>query len=147
MNNGHYSLPLPKNETVLNYAPGSPERARLKEVLAELKSKQVDVPMYIGGKEVRTGNKIAIRPPHERKHILGHFHYGEAKHVKAAINAALAAKADWEAMPWESRAAIFLKAADLIAGRFRPYMNGTTMLGQSKNVYQAEIDAACELID
>ncbi|MEY2812618.1 MAG: L-glutamate gamma-semialdehyde dehydrogenase [Bacteroidota bacterium] len=147
MNNGHYSLPLPKNETVLSYAPGTPERARLKEVLAELKSTQVDVPMYIGGKEVRTGNKIAIRPPHERKHILGHFHFGEGKHVKAAINAALAAKADWESMPWESRAAIFLKAADLIAGRYRPYMNGTTMLGQSKNVYQAEIDAACELID
>ncbi|MEY5046281.1 MAG: L-glutamate gamma-semialdehyde dehydrogenase [Bacteroidota bacterium] len=147
MNNGHYSLPLPKNETVLSYAPGTPERARLKEVLAELKTTQVDVPMYIGGKEVRTGNKIAIRPPHERKHILGHFHFGEGKHVKAAINAALAAKADWESMPWESRAAIFLKAADLIAGRYRPYMNGTTMLGQSKNVYQAEIDAACELID
>lgn len=147
MNNGHYSLPLPKNEPVLSYAPGTPERARLKEVLAELKSIQVDVPMYIGGKEVRTGNKIAIRPPHERKHILGHFHTGEAKHVKAAINAALSAKADWESMPWESRAAIFLKAADLIAGRYRPYMNGTTMLGQSKNVYQAEIDAACELID
>lgn len=147
MNNGHYSLPLPKNEPVLSYAPGTPERARLKEVLAELKSIQVDVPMYIGGKEVRTGNKIAIRPPHERKHILGHFHTGEAKHVKAAINAALSAKTDWESMPWESRAAIFLKAADLIAGRYRPYMNGTTMLGQSKNVYQAEIDAACELID
>ncbi len=147
MNNGHYSLPLPKNETVLSYAPGTPERARLKEVLAELKSTQFDVPMYIGGKEVRTGNKIAIRPPHERKHILGHFHFGEGKHVKAAINAALAAKADWESMPWESRAAIFFKAADLIAGRYRPYMNGTTMLGQSKNVYQAEIDAACELID
>ena len=147
MNNSHYSLPLPKNETVLSYAPGTSERARLKEVLAELKSTQVDVPMYIGGKEVRTGNKIAIRPPHERKHILGHFHFGEAKHVKAAINAALAAKADWESMPWESRAAIFLKAADLIAGRYRPYMNGTTMLAQSKNVYQAEIDAACELID
>jgi 1-pyrroline-5-carboxylate dehydrogenase len=147
MNNSHYSLPLPKNETVLSYAPGTSERARLKEVLAELKSTQVDVPMYIGGREVRTGNKIAIRPPHERKHILGHFHFGEAKHVKAAINAALAAKADWESMPWESRAAIFLKAADLIAGRYRPFMNGTTMLGQSKNVYQAEIDAACELID
>lgn len=147
MNNGHYSLPLPKNEPVLSYAPGTPERARLKEVLAEFKSTQVDVPMYIGGKEVKTGNKIAIRPPHERKHLLGHFHHGEAKHVKSAINAALAAKSAWESMPWESRAAIFLKAADLIAGRYRPYMNGTTMLGQSKNIYQAEIDAACELID
>ncbi|MEY4628326.1 MAG: L-glutamate gamma-semialdehyde dehydrogenase, partial [Bacteroidota bacterium] len=147
MNNGHYSLPMPINEPVLTYAPGTPERARLKEVLAELKSTQVDVPMHIGGKEIKTGNKIAIRPPHERKHILGHFHHGEAKHVKMAINAALAAKSAWESMPWESRAAIFLKAADLIAGRYRPYMNGTTMLGQSKNVFQAEIDAACELID
>jgi len=147
MNNGHYSLPMPINEPVLTYAPGTPERARLKEVLAELKSTQVDIPMHIGGKEIKTGNKIAIRPPHERKHILGHFHHGEAKHVKMAINAALAAKSAWESMPWESRAAIFLKAADLIAGRYRPYMNGTTMLGQSKNVFQAEIDAACELID
>lgn len=147
MNNGHYSLPMPINEAVLTYAPGTPERARLKEVLIELKSTQVDVPMHIGGKEIKTGNKIAIRPPHEKKHILGYFHHGEAKHVKLAINAALTAKAAWEAMPWESRAAIFLKAADLIAGRYRPYMNGTTMLGQSKNVYQAEIDAACELID
>jgi 1-pyrroline-5-carboxylate dehydrogenase len=147
MNNGHYSLPMPINEPVLTYAPGTPERARLKEVLTELKSTQVDVPMHIGGKEIKTGNKIAIRPPHEKKHILGYFHHGDAKHVKSAINAALTAKAAWEAMPWESRAAIFLKAADLIAGRYRPYMNGTTMLGQSKNVYQAEIDAACELID
>jgi len=147
MNNGHYSLPMPINEPVLTYAPGTPERARLKEVLAELKSTQVDIPMHIGGKEIKTGNKIAIRPPHERKHILGHFHHGEAKHVKMAINAALAAKSAWESIPWESRAAIFLKAADLIAGRYRPYMNGTTMLGQSKNVFQAEIDAACELID
>ena len=147
MNNGHYSLPMPINEPVLTYAPGTPERARLKEVLAELKSTQVDVPMHIGGKEIKTGNKIAIRPPHEKKHILGYFHQGDAKHVKMAINAALTAKTSWEAMPWESRAAIFLKAADLIAGRYRAYMNGTTMLGQSKNVYQAEIDAACELID
>lgn len=147
MNNGHYSLPLPINEPILNYAPNSAERLRLKEVLLELKSETIDVPMYIGAKEVKTNNRIAIRPPHEKKHILGYFHAGEARHVKMAIDAALAAKAGWEAMPWESRAAIFLKAADLIATKYRPYMNGTTMLGQSKTVFQAEIDSACELID
>ena len=147
MNNGHYSLPLPTNEPILSYAPGSPERTKLKEVLNELKSVVLDVPMYIGSKEVRTNKKMAMRPPHERKHILGYFHSGDAKHVTMAINAALAAKESWEEMPWENRAAIFLKAADLIATRYRPYMNATTMLGQSKNVYQAEIDSACELID
>lgn len=147
MNNGHYSLPLPINEPILNYAPNSAERLRLKEVLLELKSETIDVPMYIGAKEVKTNNRIAIRPPHEKKHILGYFHAGEARHVKMAIDAALVAKAGWEAMPWESRAAIFLKAADLIATKYRPYMNGTTMLGQSKTVFQAEIDSACELID
>ena len=147
MNTGHYSLPMPANEPVLNYTPGSPERMRLQAVLAELKSSVADVPMYIGSKEVRTGKTVDIRPPHEHKHLLGRFHTGEAKHVKMAINAALEAKSSWEAMPWESRAAIFLKAADLIAGRYRPYMNGTTMLGQSKTVYQAEIDSACEIVD
>jgi 1-pyrroline-5-carboxylate dehydrogenase len=147
MNNGHYSLPLPSNEAILSYAPGTAERIKLKEVLKELKSTSLDVPMYIGSKEIRTNKKVAMRPPHQHKHILGYFNYGEAKHVKMAINAALEAKDAWEAMPWESRAAIFLKAADLIATRYRPYMNATTMLGQSKNVYQAEIDSACELID
>jgi 1-pyrroline-5-carboxylate dehydrogenase len=147
MNIGHYSLPMPVNEPILSYVPNSPERKRLKEVLQELKSQTIDVPMYIGDKEVRTGKTVAIKPPHEHKHVLGHFHSGDAKHVKLAIAAALQAKSAWEAMPWESRAAIFLKAADLIAGRYRPYMNGTTMLGQSKTVFQAEIDSACEIID
>lgn len=147
MNNGHYSLPVPANEPILSYVPGSAERGRLKEVINELKSTTIDVPMYIGSREIRTNNKVAMRPPHERKHILGHFNAGEAKHVKMAIEAALAAKNNWESMPWESRAAIFLKAADLIATRYRPYINATTMLGQSKNVFQAEIDSACELID
>ncbi len=147
MNIGHYSLPMPVNEPVLTYVPGSSERLRLKAVLAELKSEVADIPMYIGDKEVRTGKTTEIRPPHEHSHILGNFHTGDAKHVKMAIEAALEAKSSWESMPWESRAAIFLKAADLIAGRYRPYMNGTTMLGQSKTVYQAEIDSACEIID
>lgn len=147
MNLGYFSYPLPANEPVLNYAPGSPEKKRLKEVLAELKNTQADIPMYIGAEEVRTGKKVALRPPHETTHTLGHFHAGDASHVTAAIDAALAAKENWANMSWENRANIFLKAADLIATKYRPYMNGTTMLGQSKNAYQAEIDSACELID
>lgn len=147
MNTGYFNYPLPVNEPVLNYAPGSPERKRLKEVLSELKSTVIDVPMYIGGDEVRSGHKIALHPPHEKSHVLGHFHLGDASHVKQAINAALAAKKSWAEMSWENRANIFLKAADLIATKYRPYLNGTTMLGQSKSAYQAEIDAACEIID
>ncbi|MFZ9718688.1 MAG: aldehyde dehydrogenase family protein, partial [Chitinophagaceae bacterium] len=147
MNLGYFNYPLPANEPVLSYAPGTPERKRLKEALAELKSSTADIPMYIGGKEMRTGNKVAIHPPHERNHTLGYFHTGNETHVQDAIDAALAAKASWAAMTWESRAAIFLKAAELIAHKYRPYMNGTTMLGQSKNAFQAEIDSACELID
>ena len=147
MNLGYFNYPLPVNEPVLNYAPGSAEKKRLKEVLAELKSTEIDVPMYIGNKEVRTNKKHAMRPPHEHKHVLGYFHEGEEKHVQQAIDAALAAKESWANMSWESRANIFLRAADLIATKYRPYMNGTTMLGQSKNAYQAEIDSACEIID
>lgn len=147
MSLGYFNYPIPTNEPVLNYAPGSEERRKLKETLAELKSATVDVPMYIGSEEVRTGNKIAMHPPHERSHVLGHFHEGDESHAKKAIEAALAARDKWSAMSWETRAHIFLKAADLIATKYRSYMNGTTMLGQSKNAYQAEIDAACELID
>jgi 1-pyrroline-5-carboxylate dehydrogenase len=147
MSLGYFSYPMPVNEPVLNYAPGSPEKKRLKEVLAELKQAQADIPMYIGGKEVRTGKTVSIHPPHETAHTLGHFHSGEELHIRQAIDAALAAKESWAALSWENRANIFLKAADLIATKYRPYMNGTTMLGQSKNAYQAEIDSACELID
>ena len=147
MNFGDFYYPIPANEPVLNYAPGSAEKKRLKEVLAELKSQKIDVPMYIGAEEVRTGKTLELRPPHERNHVLGQFHTGEAKHVIKAINAALRAKDKWANMSWENRANIFLKAADLIATKYRPYMNGTTMLGQSKNCYQAEIDSACEIID
>lgn len=147
MNLGYFNYPLPANEPVLNYAPGSPEKARQKAVLAELKKKEADIPMYIGGRAIRTGEKVAIHPPHERAHVLGYFHAGEEKHVHQAIDAALKAKESWAAMSWESRAGIFLKAADLIATKYRPYLNGATMLGQSKNIYQAEIDSACEIID
>lgn len=147
MSIGNFNYPMPVNEPVLTYAPGTPERKRLKEVLAELKGQTIDVPMYIGGEEVRTGKKVAMHPPHETSHTLGHFHAGDESHVHKAIEAALAAKESWAAMSWENRANIFLKAADLIATKYRPYMNGTTMLGQSKNAFQAEIDSACELID
>ncbi|MBK8610884.1 MAG: L-glutamate gamma-semialdehyde dehydrogenase [Chitinophagaceae bacterium] len=147
MQYGDFYYPMPANEPVLNYTPGSKEKVALKAALKELKSSKIDVPMYIGGEEVRTGNTMEIRPPHERKHLLGQFHVGEAKHVTKAINAALKVKDKWANMSWENRANIFLKAADLLAGKYRPYINGTTMLGQSKNVFQAEIDAACELID
>lgn len=147
MNLGNFSFPIPVNEPVLNYAKASPERAKVKSVLTELKSKQIDVPMVIGGQEVRTDKRVAMRPPHEHAHVLGEFHVGSDSHVQQAVDAAMAAKVHWESLSWENRANIFLKAADLIATKYRPYMNGTTMLGQSKNVYQAEIDSACEIID
>ena len=144
---GDFYYPAPANEPVLNYAPGSNERAALKKAIKELKSKKIDVPMYIGSEEIRTGNKLEIRPPHERKHLLGHFHVGDANHVTKAIDAALKVKDTWSSMSWENRANIFLKAADLLATKYRPYINAATMLGQSKNVIQAELDASCELID
>ncbi len=147
MNYGYFSYPLPANEPVLNYAPDSAERKSLKDALKKLKNETADIPMYIGGTEVRTGNTVNIHPPHEISHTLGHFHAGEQKHVEQAIDAALAAREAWSAMPWVERAHIFLKAADLIATKYRPLLNGATMLGQSKNAYQAEIDSACELID
>jgi 1-pyrroline-5-carboxylate dehydrogenase len=132
---------------VLNYAHGSVERDELKKTLAELKSQQIEIPMYIGGEEVKSGKLQPIHPPHETAHTLGHFHEGDESHLNRAIDAALAAKELWSNMSWESRANIFLRAADLIATKYHYYMNATTMLGQSKNVYQAEIDAVCELAD
>ena len=145
--NGFFKVPTPINEPVLNYAPGSSERIALKAALADARSKVLDIPMYIGNEEIRTENTQRISPPHDHKHTLGHFHLGDKTHVTKAIDAALAAKKNWENLPWEHRAAIFLKAADLIAGPYRAKLNAATMLGQSKNAYQAEIDAACELID
>jgi 1-pyrroline-5-carboxylate dehydrogenase len=147
MSLGYFNYPAPGNEPVLNYGPGSNEKATLKATLKELKSVEHDIPMYIGDKEVRTGKKVALRPPHEIAHTIGYFHEGDETHVQQAIDAALKAKSNWASLSWENRAAIFLKAADLIATKYRSYMNGTTMLGQSKNAYQAEIDAACEIID
>jgi 1-pyrroline-5-carboxylate dehydrogenase len=147
MSLGYFSYPMPVNEPVFSYAPGSAEREALKKTVAELKNQKADIPMYIGGKEIRTGKTIDIHPPHEKAHLLGHFHAGDASHVQQAIDAALAARESWSAMSWENRANIFLRAADLMSTRYRYLMNGTTMLGQSKNAFQAEIDSACELID
>lgn len=145
--NGFFNVPVPVNEPVLNYAPGSAERKALKEAIQEARSKVVDIPMYIGNQEVRSGKTAELRPPHDHKHLLGTYHISDASHVSQAIDAALAAKPNWEALNWEQRAAIFLKAAELIAGPYRAKLNAATMLGQSKNAYQAEIDSACEIID
>lgn len=147
MHLGTFQYPLPANEPVLSYAPGSREREALQKVLADFKKKTLDIPQYIGGKAVRSGEKRPIHPPHERHHVLGYYHAGEKKHVQQAIDAALKAKAGWENMSWQSRAAIFLKAADLLATKYRFHLNAATMLGQSKNAFQAEIDSACEMID
>lgn len=147
MPKGIYNVPPPKNEPILNYAPGSSEKEAVKQALATFRAQEINVPMYIGGQEVHTETKIPMNPPHDHQHLLGHFSEGNASHVEAAVSAALEAKENWAALGWEHRAAIFLKAADLIAGPYRAKINAATMLAQSKNAYQAEIDAACEFID
>ncbi len=147
MPKGIFNVPVAKNEPVLSYAPGTMERDALKAQLKEYKETEFDIPMYIGGEEVRTGNKVSIHPPHNIKHCLGHYHQGDESHVYKAIDAALEAKPKWEKLSWEHRAAIFLKAADLVSGPYRQKLNAATMLGQSKNAFQAEIDAACEFAD
>jgi 1-pyrroline-5-carboxylate dehydrogenase len=148
MSNAFFQVPVAKNEPVRAYAPGSSERSSLLEKYKELYNQSpIDIPMYIGGEEIRTNNKRKLSPPHDHEKVLGHYNYGDAGHVQKAIEAALKAKSDWANLPWHERAAIFLKAADLLAGPFRDKMNAATMLAQSKNVFQTEIDAACELID
>lgn len=148
MSNALYKVPTAVNEPVKNYAPGSAEREELISKYKEMYNQApIDVPMYIGGEEVRTNNKKTMSPPHDHKKVLGHFNYGDKTHVQKAIDAALKAKEEWANLPWEHRASIFLKAADLLAGPYRAKMNAATMLCQSKNVFQAEIDAACEFID
>jgi 1-pyrroline-5-carboxylate dehydrogenase len=144
---GFFKVPTPINEPVKSYAPGSPERAELKAMLAKMRAEVADIPMYIGGQAVHTGQLGRLAPPHDHAHTLGHYHVGDAGHVEQAIAAALGAKTDWASLPWEQRASIFLKAAELIAGPYRAKLNAATMLGQSKTVYQAEIDSACEIID
>ncbi|MBK7128833.1 MAG: L-glutamate gamma-semialdehyde dehydrogenase [Crocinitomicaceae bacterium] len=148
MPNAIYKVPVPANEPVKSYAPNSAEKNSLLNKYKEMYNQApIDVPMYIGGKEIRTSDKRKLAPPHDHQHVLGHYNQGTAQHVTDAINAALAARQAWADLPWEHRAAIFLKAADLLAGPYRDKMNAATMLCQSKNAFQAEIDAACELID
>ena len=147
MSNGFYNVPTPKNETVKGYAPGSPERDELLEEYKKMHNTTIDIPMYIGSRKVFTNDKRDLTPPHEHNHIIGTSNYGCEKEVQDAIDAAMEARTEWANMSWEHRSSIFLKAADLLAGPFRARLNAATMLAQSKNVMQAEIDAACELID
>ena len=147
MSNAYFEVPLAVNETVLSYAPGSPERKAAQDAYASMLNGHMKIPMYIGHEKVFTSNKHDIHPPHQIKTVIGEYSQGDASHVQAAIDAALEAKDAWANLPWEDRAAIFLRAADLLAGPFRARMNAATMLAQSKNIFQAEIDAVCELCD
>ncbi len=147
MSFGIFNVPIPVNEPVKEYRPNSAERIALKAAIRDFRATETDVPMYIGGQEIRTERKLRMAPPHDHKHTLGYFYEGDAEHVKQAIEAALAAKEAWASLAWEHRAGIFLKAAELLSGPYRARINAATMLGQSKNAYQAEIDSACELID
>ncbi len=147
MSNACFKVPYPVNEPVLSYAPGSPEKEALKKKLQELQSKQIEIPLIIGGKEIKTGKTVEITAPHDHSKKLGIYHKAGAKEVNMAIEAALEARKKWADMPWEHRASVFLKAAELLSGSWRFTINAATMLGQSKTAYQAEIDSACELID
>lgn len=148
MANAFYNVPVPVNEPVRAYAPGTAEHKNLIDKYRELYNQpEVDIPMYIGGQEVRTDNKRQMSPPHDHQKVLGYYNQGSAVHVEQAIEAAMKAREEWANTPWEQRAAVFLRAAELLAGPFRDKMNAATMLAQSKNVFQAEIDAACEMID
>ena len=147
MTNGIFKVPDPKNEPILSYGPGSPEKKAVKEQLNELKNKQIEIPIIIGGKEIKTSNLADCRCPHDHNHLLATYHKAGEKEVDQAVQAALTAREKWSKMSWEARAAIFLKAADLLAGPYRSVLNAATMLAQSKTIYQAEIDSACELID
>lgn len=147
MPKGFFNVPIPKNEPVKSYLPGSPERMELKSAIDDYRSKVIELPMCIDGKAVTSSRKVEIHPPHDINHLLGYFYQGDETHVSQAIGAALAARTAWAELGWQHRASIFLKAADLLAGPYRARLNAATMLGQSKNAYQAEIDAACELAD
>ena len=148
MSNAFFNVPTAINEPVKSYAPGSEEKTSLIETYKKMKNQDpIDIPMFIGGKEVRTKNKQSISSPHDHKRILGYYNVGDSTHIEEAIESALNAREKWANTPWQDRAAIFLKAAQLLSGPYRDKMNAATMLAQSKNVYQAEIDAACEMID
>jgi len=147
MATGFFNVPPPKNEPVKSYLPNSPERKTLKKTIEEMRNQKVEIPMVIGGDPIETNDKVALKPPHDHQHVLGYFHKGDESHINMAIDAALGARRQWWELGWEHRASIFLKAAELLAGPYRDKINATTMLGQSKNVFQAEIDSACEMID
>jgi len=147
MSNAYFTIPTPINEPVLNYAPGSTERAAVAAQYKKYFEGHADIPMYIGGAEVRTNNTRNITPPHDHQHVVGHYHLADEAIVDQAISNALASRKAWADTPWEHRAAVFLKAADLLAGPYRAKINAATMIAQSKTVHQAEIDAACEFID
>ncbi|HLS11522.1 MAG TPA: L-glutamate gamma-semialdehyde dehydrogenase [Flavobacteriaceae bacterium] len=147
MGKGFFKVPVAKNEPVLSYAKGSKEREEVLSKYKEMYNSQVEVPLYIGAEEIKTGDTGTMHPPHEHKHTLGVYHKATKEHIQKAIDSALEARVEWAQMPWEQRAGIFLRAAELIAGPYRAKINAATMLGQSKNIHQAEIDSACELID
>lgn len=147
MINATVRVPTPMNEPAFSYAPGTPQRAELKKMLERMASERIEIPLIIGGKAVRTGKLAEVRMPHDHQHVLATYHQADASQVQAAIDAALAAKPAWETLAFAERAAIFLRAADLLSSRYRSILNAATMLGQSKTAHQAEIDAACELID
>ena len=147
MPNALFNVPKAINEPVYSYAPGTPERTRLLSTYERMLGEQVDIPMFIGGKEIRTGELRDCRPPHDHQRVIGRYHWGTKEHVEQAVDAALAAHASWSSMPWFERAGIFLRAADLVSGPYRATINAATMLAQSKSVHQAELDAACEFAD
>ena len=147
MPKGFFKVPKATNEPARSYAPGTEDKKKLKEAIEDLKSQEIDIPMVIGGKEIRTDNKISYHPPHDHNHVLGYYHKGDEHHVQQAIDAALEAKNDWMQMPWHERAAIFLKAAELLTGPYRYKINAAAMLGTSKSAHQAEIETVCELAD
>ena len=147
MSKGFFEVPVAINEPVKSYAPGSPEREEVLNSYKELYNSKINVPIYINGEKIETGNTKPMSPPHDHQHTLGEYHLAEKSHIDSAISTALEARKKWSKMPWEHRAAIFLKAAELIQGPYRSKINAATMLAQSKNIFQAEIDAACELID
>lgn len=147
MGNGFFEVPVAINEPVKSYAPGSDERKEILDMYKKMYKSKVEVPLFINGNEIKTKETSTMSPPHDHQHILGTFHKATQEHVEEAIEAALEARKKWAVMPWQQRAAIFLRAAELLAGPYRAKINAATMLGQSKNIYQAEIDSACELID
>ncbi len=147
MGKGFFEVPIAVNEPVKDYAPGSPERAAVSAAYTKMYNSKVDVPLYINGKDIETGNTRTMSPPHDHQHIVGQYHLAEKSHIDEAITTALEARKTWSQLPWEQRAGIFLKAAELIAGPYRAKINAATMMAQSKTVHQAEIDASCELID